>query len=63
MGITNEHPRGIYKGEKGDKKEKAGGRTMVHLPALSGLLDSNQRPLRPERSTLPTALNPERYFL
>ena len=30
---------------------------------LSGLLDSNQRPLRPERSTLPTALNPERYFL
>ena len=29
---------------------------------LSGLLDSNQRPLRPERSTLPTALNPERYF-
>ena len=30
---------------------------------LSGLLDSNQRPLRPERSTLPTALNPECYFL
>ena len=26
---------------------------------MSGLLDSNQRPLRPERSALPTALNPD----
>ena len=26
---------------------------------LSGLGDSNARPLRPERSALPTALNPE----
>ena len=25
---------------------------------LSGLLDSNQRPRRPERRALPTALNP-----
>ncbi len=32
----------------------------VHdLFALSGLLDSNQRPRRPERRALPTALNPE----
>ena len=28
-------------------------------PFWSGLLDSNQRPLRPERSALPTALNPD----
>ena len=33
----------------------------IFLPAaiVSGLLDSNQRPLRPERSALPTALNPD----
>ena len=30
---------------------------LAHI--WSGLLDSNQRPLRPERSALPTALNPE----
>ena len=34
---------------------------IKHLGLLvkSGLLDSNQRPLRPERSALPTALNPD----
>ena len=26
---------------------------------MSGLLDSNQRPRRPERRALPTALNPD----
>ena len=30
-----------------------------HLGYMSGLLDSNQRPRRPERRALPTALNPD----
>ena len=35
----------------------------VHdLFALSGLLDSNQRPRRPERRALPTALNPDCFL-
>ena len=37
------------------KRRKA----ITFPPLKSGLLDSNQRPLRPERSALPTALNPD----
>ena len=46
---------------KGRKKQK---RQAAYQPVSlnkSGLLDSNQRPLRPERSTLPTALNPDLF--
>ena len=39
--------------------KKAGGKLPSSTCFKSGLLDSNQRPLRPERSALPTALNPD----
>ena len=43
------------------EKEKRGLKYCVQYPnpRLSGLLDSNQRPRRPERRALPTALNPD----
>ena len=39
-------------------KEKQGEKPCF----VSGWLDSNERPLRPERSALPTALHPDLYF-
>ena len=63
---TNETESASSQSEKkrceGHKKQK---RQAVYKPVSlnkSGLLDSNQRPLRPERSTLPTALNPDLFL-
>ena len=42
-----------------EESNKEGRAFAPFLVDLSGLGDSNARPLRPERSALPTALNPE----
>ena len=43
---------------QGHKKRKIATLITIFL-RVAGLLDSNQRPHRPERRALPTALNPE----
>ena len=56
-----QRPRGI-KSKRGTPKRIF---LLFHMTIcnhhLSGLGDSNARPLRPERSALPTALNPEAF--
>ena len=57
--LFNKPPRQLVNSSTRQLKKKPRHCKKQHLGYMSGLLDSNQRPRRPERRALPTALNPD----